>query len=47
MQQDPPEALKANVNMTVEEKYPHDCKEGHIVKLPKEGDLVYAVTIEE
>ena len=47
----PPEALKANVEMAVdeleglfykiwmEEKYPYDWKEGHIVKLPKKGDL--------
>ena len=47
----PPEALKANVEMAVDEleglfykiwmkeKYPYDWKEGHIVKLLKKGDL--------
>ena len=47
----PPEALKADVNTTVdllhplfekiwkEEKFPDEWKEGHLIKLPKKGDL--------
>lgn len=47
----PPEALKADIDSSArvldklftkiwtEERYPQDWKEGHIVKLPKKGDL--------
>ena len=47
----PPEALKTDVGVTVdilhplfeqiwnEEKFPEDWKEGHLIKLPKKGDL--------
>ena len=47
----PPEALKADVSTTVdllhplfekiwkEEKFPDEWKEGHLIKLPKKGDL--------
>ena len=47
----PPEALKTDVGQTVdilhplfekiwtEEKFPEDWKEGHLIKLPKKGDL--------
>ena len=49
----PPEALKADIPTTVkllhglfekiwrEEKVPNDWKDGHLIKLPKKGDLSY------
>ncbi|VDP61729.1 unnamed protein product [Schistosoma curassoni] len=35
----PAEALKSDVEIWEEEQVPMDWKEGHLVKIPKKGDL--------